>query len=117
VFSYLVRFLAYVVIYGILGVVQDIDNSILGTYILQNKFNKPESKKTNKIIYRSVIVLILVGLFCYIQQHDIKFASIFLGSYFGTSVISLIIQHIEDERIKSVGEIEKIQTELQKLTN
>ena len=44
------------------GTFQDIDNSIFGTYILQNRFNKPKSKKIKKIIYRSIFILILLVL-------------------------------------------------------
>jgi hypothetical protein len=76
----------------IIGIFQDIDNSLCGKYILNNKYNN-EYKKEYKIIYRTLLVV----LFFYLTTiSNIKkcylYSFVFLSGYFGTSVISLLFQ-------------------------
>jgi len=95
----------YLIICMILvGLFQDIDNSLLGTYVLNNKY-KNENEKEYKIIYRTFLVLLLSLSYFIIQTSIIQISSLFLIGYFGTSVVSLILQkilenNIEDKKLK-----------------
>jgi len=83
------------IIFIIIGVFQDIDNSIIGTYILNNKY---KNNKTCKIIYRIFLVLFLTLCYTFIDNNVIKLPLLFLIGYFGTSVYSLILQlFLEDD--------------------
>jgi hypothetical protein len=80
----------------LVGIFQDIDNSILGTYILNNKY-KNKNRKENKIIYRTIVVLLLSVSYFIIQTSIIQLSLLFLIGYFGTSVVSLTLQIILEE--------------------
>ena len=96
---------------GVAGIIQDIDNSILGTYILKNKYNK--FKKEYKIIYRSLLlIIILLSLNCLHIKISVSsfmyLISYFLVGYLTTSVISLIFQIILENIIENINLKEKI---------
>jgi hypothetical protein len=117
-FYYIIKNNLYTFIYLfisaiLVGLFQDIDNSILGTYILNNKY-KNENKKEYKIIYRTFLVLLLSLSYFIIQTSIIQLSLLFLIGYFGTSVVSLTLQiilenNIEDKKLsKQIDELKKL---------
>jgi hypothetical protein len=94
--------------------IQDIDNSLLGIYILNNKYNG-KNKRENKIIYRLVLSFLLYLSLPYmdVKNQVIKSSIIFTIAYFMTSVFSLIVQII----LENNNENEKITKEIYFLIN
>jgi hypothetical protein len=94
--------------------IHDIDNSLLGIYILNNKYNG-KNKRENKIIYRIVLssVLYLSLPYINVKNQVIKPSIIFTIAYFMTSVFSLIVQII----LENNNENEKITKEIYLLIN
>jgi len=91
------------------GGIQDIDNSILGTYVLNNKY-KNENKKEYKIIYRIFLVLLFSLSYFFIKKSIIQLTFLFCIGYFGTSVVSLTLQIILENNIEDKKLEEKIYT-------
>lgn len=119
-FYYIIKNNLYTFIYLFIaaifvGLFQDLDNSILGTYILNNNY-KNENRKENKIIYRIFLVLLLSLSYFIIQTSIIQISSLFLIGYFGTSVLSLTLQIILENNIEDKKFSEQID-ELKKLIN
>jgi hypothetical protein len=88
----------------LVGIFQDVDNSILGTYILNNKY-KNKNKKEYKIIYRTFLVLLFFLCYFIFKRNINQLTMIFAIGYFGTSVVSLTLQiilenNLEDKNLK-----------------
>ena len=96
---------------GILfGIFQDIDNSLLGKYIFNNKYNKLHDKKKYKIIYRIGLAFLwwsFIYKFCS-TTNTAKNGSIFIIFYLLTSVVSLYLQIILEEHKEHTIFIEKV---------
>ena len=98
------------------GIFQDLDNSLFGIYILNNKFNNTCNKKKYKLIYRFSIIFI-IGLYNYLPNHH-KNIFLYFVSYSITSAVSLYIQIMLEENkehkifIENVIKIKKTLTEL-----
>ena len=97
-----------------IGMIHDIDNSLLGIYILNNKYNG-KNKRENKIIYRLVLSFLFYLSLLYkdFKNKVIKSSIIFSIAYFMTSVFSLIVQII----LENNNENEKITKEIYFLIN
>tara|TARA_Y100001970_G_C14189591_1_gene834546 strand:+ start:825 stop:1538 length:714 start_codon:yes stop_codon:yes gene_type:complete len=94
---------------------------IIGTSIMKKKFNKIECEnKTNKAIFRLAGIFFQISLMYYYNEPYIKSLILYSIAYNITSVISLIIQQLEEERIISdnlLKEIEKLQIKLNNIHN
>lgn len=94
----------------LLGIIQDIDNSLLGKYIFKNKYNQDNNKKKYKFVYRIGFVLLFAFKLAFLNKY-IKInidVDIFIISYLLTSVISLYIQIMLEEHKEHKIFIEKL---------
>lgn len=90
-----------------IGVIQDVDDSLLGTYILNNKFNNTPHKKKYKLIYR-LISIFMIGLYNYLPNELYKNIFIFSMTYSITSIVSLYVQIMLEEHKEHKIFMEKI---------
>jgi hypothetical protein len=119
-FILFIKFYFFSFLYGIF---QDLDNSLFGKYILKNRFSKDNNMKKYKTLYRLGLILIIIFINKkYINEiikninytttnmnHNLlNNASIFLLFYLLTSVISLCLQIVLEERKEHNIFIEKV---------
>jgi hypothetical protein len=103
---YILLLLLYFIILAT-GVIQDVDDSLFGTYILKNKFNNTPHKKKYKLIYR-LIWIMLIGLYNYLPNELYKNMVMFSTAYNTTSVCSLYLQIMLEENKEHKIFIEKL---------
>jgi len=94
----------------LLGIIQDIDNSLLGKYVFKNKYNQGPSKKKYKFVYRiGLVILFAIKLMFFNKYIKINIdVDIFVISYLLTSVVSLYIQIMLEEHKEHKIFIEKV---------
>jgi hypothetical protein len=95
---------------GILsGIIQDVDNSILGKYIFKNKYKNTPNKKKYKFIYRIGLTFLYCLIYKFIITNStLKCFILFYISYLLTSVVSLYIQIMLEEHKENKIFIEKV---------
>lgn len=94
----------------LLGIIQDIDNSLLGKYVFKNKYNQDDNKKKYKFVYRIGLLLLFAIKLAFLNKY-IKInidVDIFVISYLLTSVVSLYIQIMLEEHKQHKIFIEKV---------
>ena len=105
---------------GILsGIIQDVDNSLLGKYVFKNKYNNTPNKKKYKFLYRIGLTFLYCLIYKFIISNTtLKCGNLFYIFYLLTSVVSLYIQIMLEEYkehkifIEKVIKIKKTLTEL-----
>lgn len=91
------------------GIIQDVDNSLLGKYIFKNRYKDTPNKKKYKFIYRLGLALFYCLNYKYFVVNDIaKCGTLFIIFYLLTSVVSLYIQIMLEERKEHKIFIEKV---------
>jgi len=95
---------------GILfGIIQDVDNSLLGKYIFKNKYNNTPDKKKYKFIYRLGLAFAYCLMYkIVVTNKTAKCGTIFIISYLLTSVVSLYLQIMLEEYNEHKMFIEKV---------
>ena len=86
--------LSFVVV--LFGIIQDVDNSLLGKYVFKNKYNNTPNKKKYKFIYRIGLTFLCCLIYKFINN-TLKCGTLFMISYFTSSVVSLYIQIMLEE--------------------
>jgi hypothetical protein len=92
------------------GIIQDVDNSLLGKYVLKNKYSEGSNKKKYKFVYRIGLLLLFAIKLAFLNKY-IKInidVDIFIISYFLTSVVSLYVQIMLEEDKEHKIFIEKL---------
>lgn len=80
------------------GIIQDVDNSLLGKYVFKNKYRDTPNKKKYKFIYRSGLAFIYFLYYKYFANNKVvKCGNIFILFYLIASVVSLYIQIMLEE--------------------
>jgi hypothetical protein len=93
---------------GILfGIIQDVDNSLLGKYIFKNKYNNTPDKKKYKFIYRIGLTFLCCLIYKFINN-TLKCGTLFTITYFTSSVVSLYVQIMLEEHKEHKLFIEKV---------
>ena len=98
-----------------IGIFQDIDNSLFGRYVLNNKLNNTQCKKKYKLIYR-LSVIFIIGLYDYLPNQLYKNIFTFITTYSITSSLSLYLQIMLEEDKEHKIFIEKINNIKNQLT-
>jgi hypothetical protein len=105
-----ILFAKFVCLGILIGIIQDVDNSLLGKYILKDKYKNTPHRKKYKFIYR----IGLLFLFCLMYKFIITNISIKCGLFFNvffyilTSICSLYIQIMLEEHKEHKMFIEKV---------
>ena len=89
------------------GIIQDVDNSLLGKYVFNNKYNNTPYKKKYKFIYRIGLTFLCCLIYKFINN-TLKCGTLFMISYFTSSVVSLYIQIMLEEHKEHKNFIENI---------
>jgi hypothetical protein len=91
------------------GIIQDVDNSLLGKYLFKNKYNQGPNKKKYKFIYRLGLAFVCwTFIYKFMHTNIGKNAVLFVISYLLTSVVSLYVQIMLEEDKEHKIFIEKV---------
>ena len=89
------------------GIIQDVDNSLLGKYVFNNKYNNTPDKKKYKFIYRVGLTFLCCLIYKFINN-TLKCGTLFTTTYFTSSVVSLYVQIMLEEHKEHKMFIEKV---------